>query len=306
MTFTTVLFYLLAAVLVIAAFRVITARSPVTAVMHLILAFANAAMLWMLLGAEFLALLLVLVYVGAVMVLFLFVVMMLDIRIDALRGGLKTYLPLGLVIGLVMVVEMAFVLGSTWYGAGPQAPVAGDYNNARALGELMYTQYVYAIEVGAALLLVGMVAAIALTLRRRRDVKYNDPVAAVRVRAKDRFRLVSMPAQSERALAKQNGTQADAAAPQGENNDADAGPLPDPRGDPVRHRHLRHLPEPPQPHHPADVHRAGAPGRQHELRGVFQLVRRRRRPGVRVLHPDRGRRRGARSAWPSWCCCSAT
>ena len=148
MTFTTVL-YLLAAVLVIAAFRVITARSPVTAVMHLILAFANAAMLWMLLGAEFLALLLVLVYVGAVMVLFLFVVMMLDIRIDALRGGLKTYLPLGLVIGLVMVVEMAFVLGSTWYGAGPQAPVAGDYNNARALGELMYTQYVYAIEVGA-------------------------------------------------------------------------------------------------------------------------------------------------------------
>ena len=160
--------------LVIAAFRVITARSPVTAVMHLILAFANAAMLWMLLGAEFLALLLVLVYVGAVMVLFLFVVMMLDIRIDALRGGLKTYLPLGLVIGLVMVVEMAFVLGSTWYGAGPQAPVAGDYNNARALGELMYTQYVYAIEVGAALLLVGMVAAIALTLRRRRDVS-NDP-----------------------------------------------------------------------------------------------------------------------------------
>lgn len=216
MTFTTVLFYLLAAVLVIAAFRVITARSPVTAVMHLILAFANAAMLWMLLGAEFLALLLVLVYVGAVMVLFLFVVMMLDIRIDALRGGLKTYLPLGLVIGLVMVVEMAFVLGSTWYGAGPQAPVAGDYNNARALGELMYTQYVYAIEVGAALLLVGMVAAIALTLRRRRDVKYNNPVAAVRVRAKDRFRLVSMPAQSERAQAKQNGTQADAAAPQGE------------------------------------------------------------------------------------------
>ncbi len=182
MTFTTVLFYILAAVLVIAAFRVITARSPVTAVLHLILAFANAAMLWMLLGAEFLALLLVLVYVGAVMVLFLFVVMMLDIRMDALRQGMKTYLPLGLVIGLVMVLEMAFVLGSTWYGSGPQAPVAGDYNNARALGEAMYTHYIYAIEVGAALLLVGMVAAIALTLRRRRDVKYNDPVAAVRVR----------------------------------------------------------------------------------------------------------------------------
>jgi NADH-quinone oxidoreductase subunit J len=106
------------------------------------------------------------------------------------------------------------VLGSTWYGSGPQAPVAGDYNNARALGEAMYTQYIYAIEVGAALLLVGMVAAIALTLRRRRDAKYNDPVAAVRVRAKDRFRLVSMPAQSERAQSQIGASSA--AAPQGE------------------------------------------------------------------------------------------
>lgn len=197
MTFTTVLFYILAAVLVIAAFRVITARSPVTAVLHLILAFANAAMLWMLLGAEFLALLLVLVYVGAVMVLFLFVVMMLDIRMDTLRQGMKTYLPLGLVIGLVMVLEMAFVLGSTWYGSGPQAPVAGDYNNARALGEAMYTQYVYAVEVGAALLLVGMVAAIALTLRRRSDVKVTRPSEQIRVRRQDRVRLVSIPSQTE-------------------------------------------------------------------------------------------------------------
>ncbi|AKQ56674.1 NADH-quinone oxidoreductase subunit J [Bordetella hinzii] len=209
MTFTSVLFYLLAFVLVVAAFRVITARSPVTAVLHLILAFANAAMLWMLLGAEFLALLLVLVYVGAVMVLFLFVVMMLDIRIDHLRSGLKTYLPLGLVIGLVLVLEMSFVLFTTWGDAGPQVAMAGDYNNARALGEAMYTQYVFGVEVGAALLLVGMVAAIALTLRRRRDAKYNDPVAAVRVQAKDRFRMVKMKAQSERA-------QGNAAAEQGE------------------------------------------------------------------------------------------
>lgn len=209
MTFTTVLFYILAAVLVIAAFRVITARSPVTAVLHLILAFANAAMLWMLLGAEFLALLLVLVYVGAVMVLFLFVVMMLDIRIDSMRRGLKTYLPLGLIIGVVLVLEMSFVLATTWYGTGPQAPVAGDFNNARALGEAMYTEYVYAVEVGAALLLVGMIAAIALTLRSRRDAKYNDPAAAVRVRAKDRVRLVSMPSQSTRA-------QGDIAAPNGD------------------------------------------------------------------------------------------
>ncbi|ARP95961.1 NADH-quinone oxidoreductase subunit J [Bordetella genomosp. 13] len=214
MTFTSVLFYILAAVLVVAAFRVISARSPVTAVMHLILAFANAAMLWMLLGAEFLALLLVLVYVGAVMVLFLFVVMMLDIRVDHLRRGLKTYLPLGLVVGGIMVLEMAFVLGATWSTAGPQAPTGEDYNNARALGELMYTQYVYAVEVGAALLLVGMIAAIALTLRGRRDVKYNDPAAAVRVRAKDRFRMVKMQAQSARAQG-QAAAPSDAAA-QGE------------------------------------------------------------------------------------------
>ncbi|EWM51616.1 NADH-ubiquinone/plastoquinone oxidoreductase chain 6 family protein [Bordetella holmesii 30539] len=203
------MFYLLAFVLVVAAFRVITARSPVTAVLHLILAFVNAAMLWMLLGAEFLALLLVLVYVGAVMVLFLFVVMMLDIRIDHLRHGLKTYLPLGLVVGLILVLEMGFVLFATWGDAGPQVAMAGDYNNARALGEAMYTQYVFGVEVGAALLLVGMVAAIALTLRRRRDAKYNDPVAAVRVKAKDRFRMVKMTAQSERA-------QGNSAAEQGE------------------------------------------------------------------------------------------
>ncbi|WP_459617561.1 NADH-quinone oxidoreductase subunit J [Bordetella sp. 2513F-2] len=214
MTFTSVLFYILAIVLVVAAFRVITARSPVTAVLHLILAFGNAAMLWMLLGAEFLALLLVLVYVGAVMVLFLFVVMMLDIRVDHLRRGLKTYLPLGLVIGGILVLEMSFVLGSTWGDAGPQAAAASDYNNARALGEAMYTQYVYAVEVGAALLLVGMIAAIALTLRgHRRDVKYNDASAAVRVRAKDRFRMVKMQSQRERAPAQ---AEAAPAAEQGE------------------------------------------------------------------------------------------
>ncbi len=190
--FTTILFYVLAAVLVYAAFRVITARNPVTAVMHLILAFFNAAMIWMLLGAEFLALLLVLVYVGAVMVLFLFVVMMLDIRIDTMSRGLRTYLPLGLTIGLIMVLEMGFVVGTTWSQAGPQAVQGDDYNNARVLGEVMYSQYVYAVEVGAVLLLVGMVAAIALTLRRRRDVRYNDPAAAVRVKAADRFRMVKM------------------------------------------------------------------------------------------------------------------
>jgi len=195
MMFTTILFYVLALVLVVAAFRVITASSPVTAVLHLILAFANAAMIWMLLGAEFLALLLVLVYVGAVMVLFLFVVMMLDVKMEGLRTEIKTYLPLGLVVGLIMVAEMSFVLATSWGQVGAAADMGTDYNNARTLGEAMYTEYAYAVEIGAVLLLVGMIAAISLTLRKRRDVKYNDPGASVRVRAKDRVRLVKMPSQ---------------------------------------------------------------------------------------------------------------
>ena len=196
MTFTTVLFYLLSLVLVVAAFRVISARSPVTGVLNLILAFFTASMLWMLLNAEFLALLLLVVYVGAVMVLFLFVVMMLDVRLDSMRKGIKTYLPMGLVIGGIMIVEMAIVLTKSWFDATPVVP-AGDYNNTRVLGELMYSEYVFAVEVGAVILLVGMVAAIALTLRRRKDVKYSSPSEAVRVQAKDRVRLVSMPSQKE-------------------------------------------------------------------------------------------------------------
>ena len=199
--FTTILFYVLAIVLVVASFRVITASSPVVAVLHLILAFVNAAFIWMLLGAEFLALLLVLVYVGAVMVLFLFVVMMIDFKMEELRAGMKTYLPLGLIIGLIMVVEMTFVLSVSWGGVGPAADMGNDYNNARALGEVMYTEYAYAIQVGAALLLVGMIAAIALTLRGRRDVKYNNASEAVRVKAKDRLRLLDIPAH-ERVNAK--------------------------------------------------------------------------------------------------------
>jgi len=195
MNFETVLFYILSIVLVYAGFRVITASGPVTAVLHLILAFANAAMIWMLLGAEFLALLLVLVYVGAVMVLFMFVVMMLDVKMEELRKGLKTYLPLGIIVGLILVIEMSLVLMASFGDVGPAADMGKDYNNAKSLGQVMYTEYTFAVEVGAAILLVGMVAAIGLTMRHRRDVKYNDPSAAVRVRAKDRVRLVDIPSQ---------------------------------------------------------------------------------------------------------------
>lgn len=192
MNFVTVLFYLLAIVLIVAAARVVTARSPVTAVLHLILTFFTASMLWMLLGAEFLSLLLVIVYVGAVLVMFLFVVMMLDVRMEDLRAGFKAYLPLGIVIALVMVLEMAFVLGTTWHAAGPQASRPDDYNNTRVLGEAMYTDYVFAVQVGGVILLVGMIAAIALTLRKRSDVKRTDPSKQVRVRAKDRVRMANI------------------------------------------------------------------------------------------------------------------
>ncbi len=197
MTFSTVLFYLFAVVLVYAAVRVIIAPNPITAVLHLILAFFTAAMSWVLIGAEFLGLLLVLVYVGAVMVLFLFVVMMLDVRMESLRSGFKAYMGLGAVVGIIMVLEMAFVIANAWLTAGPQKAQADDFNSTRALGELMYTEYVYAVEIGAVVLLVGMIAAIALTLRRRRDVKRVNPSDQVRVRASDRLRLVSMPAQEK-------------------------------------------------------------------------------------------------------------
>jgi NADH-quinone oxidoreductase subunit J len=195
MNFVTVLFYILATVLVVSAVRVVTAKSPITAVLFLILAFANAAMIWMLLGAEFLALLLVLVYVGAVMVLFLFVVMMLDVKMEVLREGMRKYLPIGIGVGIILVVQMYLVLKHSWGDAGPAIQMAADYNNTLALGELMYTEYVYAVEVGAVILLVGMIAAISLTLRHRKDTRHNNPGQAVRVKAKDRVRIVEMKSQ---------------------------------------------------------------------------------------------------------------
>ncbi|WP_368641280.1 NADH-quinone oxidoreductase subunit J [Castellaniella ginsengisoli] len=207
MSFDTVLFYLLAIVLVVAAFRVITATSPVTGVLHLILTFFTASMMWMLIQAEFLALVLVIVYVGAVMVLFLFVVMMLDMRTEGLKQGLKVYLPLGLTIGGIMVLEMAFVVLRSW-GDAPALPTpADDFDNTLALGTAMYTEYAYAVEIGGVILLVGMICAIALTMRKRSDYKRTHPGKQVRVRAADRVRLVSIPSQSETADTQSEGAE---------------------------------------------------------------------------------------------------
>ena len=196
-------FYLFSVVLLFAAFRVITARNPVHAVLHLILAFSQAAAIWLLLKAEFLAIVLVLVYLGAVMVLFLFVVMMLDIHIDTIRKGFWKHFPLAAFVGALIALEMAAVVIGGFRGMDePKAAAvvldaAGQvvpYANAKALGKLVYTEYLYPVEIAAVILLVAMVAAIALTLRQRKDTKAIDPSMQVRVRARDRLQVVKLTA----------------------------------------------------------------------------------------------------------------
>ncbi len=196
--FETFVFYAFAATLLVAGVCVITARNPVHAAMFLVLAFFTAAAIWLLLRAEFLAITLLLVYVGAVMVLFLFVVMMLDINIERLREGFWKNLPLAIVVGGVMMAEMAAVLAGRYYGVAPRpVPRAADYSNTKELGRLLYTDYAYAFEVAAVILLVAIVAAIALTLRGRKDARRQDPAAQVRTRRADRVRLIQMPAEKE-------------------------------------------------------------------------------------------------------------
>jgi NADH-quinone oxidoreductase subunit J len=190
-------FYLFSLVLLFAAFKVITARSPVHAALYLVLAFFQAAAVWVLLKAEFLAITLVLVYVGAVMVLFLFVVMMLDINTDSLRRGFWKHFPLAATVGAVIAIEMALVLmGGFRLTEEPKgaAAIAGQVANTKELGKLMYTQYLYPLEIAAVLLLVAIIAAIALTMRERKDSKYVDPSMQVRVKARDRMEIIKMDA----------------------------------------------------------------------------------------------------------------
>jgi NADH-quinone oxidoreductase subunit J len=200
MSFQDIIFYFFSTVLVLAALGVITARNPVHAALLLVLAFFTSSGLWLLLEAEFLAITLVLVYVGAVMVLFLFVVMMLDINIDRLREGFLKWFPFGALLALVMAAEMAMVLMGKQFGLEemPTPPSRGaDYSNTKELGRLIYTEYVYAFELAAVILLVAIVAAIALTLRQRTGTKSVDASKQVAVKRADRIRMVSMPSEKK-------------------------------------------------------------------------------------------------------------
>jgi NADH-quinone oxidoreductase subunit J len=200
MDYERILFYLFAAILVFAAARVITVRNPVHAALHLVLAFFTSAALWLLLEAEFLAITLVLVYVGAVMVLFLFVVMMLDINTSPLREGFVKYLPLGVTVSLLIFVEMGLVVGKKHFGSDVVAIPARHpegYSNVRELGSVLYTDYVYPFEIASVILLVAIIAAIALTMRKRPETKYQDPSQQVTVKRADRVRVVSMQAEEK-------------------------------------------------------------------------------------------------------------
>jgi NADH-quinone oxidoreductase subunit J len=194
---TGVLFYAFAAVLLVAALGVITSRNPVHSALFLVLAFVQSAFLWLLIEAEFLAITLVLVYVGAVMVLFLFVVMMLDINVEELRKGFTRYLPVGAAVALIIVLEIGHVIWFRTQDAAPQVlaapqPLPADHSNTKELGAVLYTEHVYAFEIASVILLLAIVAAITLTMRHRRGLKVQDIVKQVAVRREDRVRLVKV------------------------------------------------------------------------------------------------------------------
>lgn len=201
MVFTDIVFYTFAAILLFAALRVITTRNPVVAALHLVLAFFTAAGIWLLLEAEFLAIALVLVYVGAVMVLFLFVVMMLDINLDKLREGFWDYLPMAGIIGLLMAVEMVMVLSNKYgsakfFEAAKPTAKAADYSNTAEIGRVLYSDYLLPFELASVVLLVAIVAAIVLTLRDRKESKSMNAADQVLVKKADRLRIVSMAPES--------------------------------------------------------------------------------------------------------------
>jgi len=200
MLFHSILFYLFATIMIAAAIGVVFSRNPVHAVMFLVLTFFQSAMLWLLAEAEFLAIVLVLVYVGAVMVLFLFVVMMLDINVESVRRGLTRYAPIGIVVALLMafeLVQLIWLRSGFTVASGGFEPYPEGYSNTKALGSVLYTEHVYAFEIAAVILLLAIVAAITLTMRKRPGLKVQDIAAQVAVRAKDRIRIVKMDAEKK-------------------------------------------------------------------------------------------------------------
>jgi NADH-quinone oxidoreductase subunit J len=198
-TFELFVFYFFAAIMIFAASRVITVRNPVHAAMYLVLTFFTCAGIWLLLEAEFLAVTLVLVYVGAVMVLFLFVVMMLDINVEPMREGFVRYLPVGALVGLIMLVEMVFLITQRYFKADnypiPERATVDAMSNTETLGRLLYSDFLFQFEIAAIILLVAIVAAIALTMRRRPNTKYQTPSEQVSANKQDRLRVVQMPAE---------------------------------------------------------------------------------------------------------------
>ncbi|MCS6995718.1 MAG: NADH-quinone oxidoreductase subunit J [Casimicrobiaceae bacterium] len=208
-------FYFFSGILILASAAVITVRNPVHAALFLVLAFFSAAALWMLLKAEFLAIALVLVYVGAVMVLFLFVVMMLDINVEEFRRQFRSHLPVGLLVGAVVAIEMMLLLAlafSRRSGATSPHGIVLDGSNSRALGVELFTRYVYAVEIAGVLLLVAIIAAIALTLRERRGSKYQDPAEQVRVRREDRLRVLKLTSERPTPVTASKASQAEGGA----------------------------------------------------------------------------------------------
>ncbi len=199
MTFELFIFYFFAAIMVFAATGVITSRNPVHSAMFLVLTFFTCAAIWLLLEAEFLAITLVLVYVGAVMVLFLFVVMMLDVNVEPLREGFVKYLPVGLLVGVIMLVEMVFLITQKYFRADqypiPERVGADELSNTETLGRLLYDNYLFQFEIAAIILLVAIVAAISLTMRRRPNTKYQAPAEQVGASKEGRLRVVQMPSE---------------------------------------------------------------------------------------------------------------
>ncbi|MFT5893393.1 MAG: NADH-quinone oxidoreductase subunit J [bacterium] len=199
MTFELFVFYLFAAIMIFAASRVITVRNPVHAAMYLVLTFFTCAGIWLLLEAEFLAVTLVLVYVGAVMVLFLFVVMMLDINVEPMREGFVKYLPVGVLVGVIMLIEMVFLITQRYFKSDqypiPERATVEAMSNTEMLGRLLYSEYLFQFEIAAIILLVAIVAAIALTMRSRPNTKYQKPSKQIEANKQDRLRVVQMPSE---------------------------------------------------------------------------------------------------------------